>query len=380
MTEKLYDADAYLFSFDATVVSCTAEGEFFSVVLDRTAFFPEGGGQGADRGTLNDLPVCHVRLADGVIYHRLATAIAPGTAVHGQVDEMTRLRRMQDHTGEHIFSGLVHSRFGYENVGFHLGDGEMTMDYSGELTAEQVSDLERDANLIIRQNRPVTCVYPDQATLDALSYRSKKELTGPVRIVTVEGVDVCACCAPHVSTTAQVGTLVITDRVRWKGGVRLHARCGADAFDWLDLLRRDENALSSLFSAPRGQIFPAAEKLSEENKELHRQLSELRREQAFSRVEAFSPKVADGLLCLAGADGNLLREAALAFAQKCTGVAVCVTPDGCGLRYAMASAEDLSVRANEICTALNGKGGGDRRLRQGRFNCDLAAAEAYFAE
>lgn len=379
MTEKLYDADAYLFSFTAAVLSCDAVGDGYEAVLDRTCFFPEGGGQGADRGILGGLEVLHVRLSDGVIYHRLPAPLTPGTTVSGTVNAEERLRRMQDHTGEHIFSGLVDSHFGYANVGFHLGDREMTMDYDGELTPEQVADLEREANRIIWEDRKVTCVYPDAQTLAGMTYRSKKELTGAVRIVTVDGVDTCACCAPHVRSTAQVGMLVITDRVNWKGGVRLHARCGRDALAYLNELRRDESALSSLCSAPRGQIFPAAEKLTRERDELRERLTGLRRQTALDRVA--SCEKTDGDLCLFfdDADGNLLRDAALAAAEKCAGIALCVTGTDGALRYAAASlSPGLRERMKALASVLNGKGGGDDRVQQGRFACDASSVREQF--
>ena len=198
-TEKLYDIDSELFAFDATVLSCEkAEKGGYAVVLDRTAFFPESGGQYADRGTLGGIVVTDVHIKDECITHLVEQPIPVGSTVHGVLDAELRLAKMQCHTGEHIISGIAHKHYGYENVGFHLGNGEMTMDLDGELTPEQIASLEREANEVVWRNVAVRAEYPDAETLKNLNYRSKLDLSDGVRIVTVEGVDACACCAPHV--------------------------------------------------------------------------------------------------------------------------------------------------------------------------------------
>ena len=214
MTLKLYDNDSFLFSFSARVLSCESAGERWRAVLDRTAFFPEGGGQPADPGTLGGVPVLDVQEEPDGIAHYLPSPLPEGETVQGELDRAVRLRRMQNHTGEHILCGLAHRHYGYENVGFHLGEDAVTMDLSGELTPEQLRALEREANEVVWEDVPVTARYPDPAELPHLTYRSKLELTENVRLVTIEGYDVCACCAPHVQHTGQkIGRASCRERV-----------------------------------------------------------------------------------------------------------------------------------------------------------------------
>ena len=229
MTRKLYDENSHLSSFDAAVRSCVPVHDLWQIVLDQTAFFPEGGGQGADTGMLNAARVLDVQEMGGEIVHITDTPLTPGEMVHGKLDWEKRFRRMQEHSGEHIISGLVHKLYGYRNVGFHLGDETVTMDYDGELTREQLSELEWLANEAVWKNVPITAVYPPEDVLQTIEYRSKLELTENVRIVTIEGYDVCACCAPHVSHTGEIGAIKIIDSMRHRGGVRLTILCGVDA-------------------------------------------------------------------------------------------------------------------------------------------------------
>ena len=206
MTIKLYDQDSHLKHFTATVRTCAPAGEGkWQVELDQTAFFPEGGGQPADGGTLGGHNVLDVQEAGDSILHTVDGPLEPGTQVEGDLDWPLRFRRMQCHSGEHIISGLAHSLYGCTNVGFHLGENEVILDFDQELTAEQLEQLETLANQIVAENRPITAEYPDPEVLKTLDYRSKLDLTENIRIVTVETCDVCACCAPHVSRTGEIG-------------------------------------------------------------------------------------------------------------------------------------------------------------------------------
>ena len=193
MTEKLYYADAYLKKFTGTVVSCTEEKKGFAVALDRTAFYPEGGGQPGDTGALGGVRVLDTREREGEIVHLCASPLAPGAEVSGALDWARRFDLMQQHSGEHIVSGLICGKFGCDNVGFHLGGETVVIDFNAVLTAEELSDVEARANEVIWENRPFRAAYPDAEELRTLSYRSKKELDGPVRIVECPGADRCAC-------------------------------------------------------------------------------------------------------------------------------------------------------------------------------------------
>ena len=229
MTTRLFDADSHLRSFTACVLACTENDGKYEVELDATAFFPEGGGQCGDRGTLGGVNVLDTVERGGTILHICAGPLPAGSEVRGEVDAELRFSNMQTHSGEHIVSGIVHRLFGYDNVGFHL-DGAATLDFSGELTAEDIARVELLANEAVWKNLPVTARYPSPDELAGLEYRSKLDLTENVRIVTIEGVDVCACCAPHVSRTGEIGLIKITDFMRHRGGVRLTMLAGRRAF------------------------------------------------------------------------------------------------------------------------------------------------------
>ena len=226
MTEKLFYEDSHLKQFTAVVQECLKSGDRYQVVLNRTAFFSEGGGQYADTGMLEAVHVLDVQEKDGTIYHLTDGELIPGTEVTGRIDWEERFMKMQQHTGEHIVSGLVHARFGYRNVGFHLGTTDCTMDFNGEIKKEELLEIELEANKAVIQNLDVIVTYPSVEELESLEYRSKIEIEGQVRIVTIPGYDVCACCAPHVSKTGEIGQIKLTNVQRYKGGVRVTMLCG----------------------------------------------------------------------------------------------------------------------------------------------------------
>ena len=229
VTKKLYYEDSFLFQFDACVLACELKGDVWAVVLDRTAFYPEGGGQPADTGTLGEARVLDVHEAGGSIAHTTDAPLPVGMRVEGRVDARRRLDHMQQHTGEHILSGLLHSLYGADNVGFHIGPDTVRMDMSLELTAQQLADAELAANQVVWQDVPVQCAWPGPEQLADAEYRSKKVLDGPVRLVTVPGADCCACCGTHLYTTGQVGAIKILSSQNYKGGVRLTVACGGRA-------------------------------------------------------------------------------------------------------------------------------------------------------
>ena len=231
MTIKLYDKDPHLTTFKAQVLSCEKmpDGNY-AIILDQTAFFPEEGGQDCDEGTLNEIKVDHVAInKDNTITHFLSKPIPAGNTVNGILDYATRFDRMQQHTGEHILSGLIHNLYGFDNVGFHLSSDYTTFDTNGVLSDDEVIALEKAANKIIADNLKVRTYFPDKAQLDTLSYRSKIDIDGEVRLVEIPGVDLCACCAPHVDYTGQIGQIKIVDYKRHRGGMRFTILCGMRA-------------------------------------------------------------------------------------------------------------------------------------------------------
>lgn len=381
LTEKLYDTDAYLQVFSAKVLSCVPVGEGFDVVLDRTAFFPEGGGQYGDAGSLGGVRVTDTQIRGEVIYHRTDVPLTVGETVEGQIDFFERFRRMQNHSGEHIVSGIVHSLFGYENVGFHLGADFMTMDYSGELSPTDLEAVEAAANRAVWDNREIICRYPAKEELKTLPYRSKKELTGAIRIVCVTGIDLCACCAPHVKRTGEVGAIVISDAIRWKGGTRLTVHCGPDALREHEKLRTDERALSALFSAPRGENASVAERMQRDFADLRRRYGLLQRDAALLRLAQLPEGEKNLCFVLPDGDADTLRAAANEGIKKCSGAFVCLTgADTEGYKYVIAASGNLRAKAKEINAALQGRGGGSETMIQGSFAASEKEIRDYFKE
>lgn len=249
MTKKLYDLDAYATEFDATVISCEKAEEngaaVYYVVLDQTLFFPEEGGQSPDKGTLGECNVMDVQIKGDVITHTLDAPLKPGAAVHGILNWSHRFYNMQQHSGEHIFSGIVHKKFGYDNVGFHLSDAIVTMDFNGILTEQDAAEVEYEVNEVIVKNLPVQVTFPSREELAVLDYRSKIEIEGQVRIVTIPGVDVCACCAPHVRQTGEIGMLKVMSVQNHRGGVRISMLCG---FRALEAFRQKDQIVTAVAS------------------------------------------------------------------------------------------------------------------------------------
>lgn len=269
-TKKLYYKDTHQIDFTAKVISCkTVEtGDMILVELDQTAFFPEEGGQKPDTGYIEDFPVLDVQIKGDIIVHALPIdamdSCQVGTTVHGEVDWNQRFDFMQQHTGEHIISGLVHSYYGFDNVGFHLGYEEVTMDFNGILTLEQLRDIEKMANQAIYQNLPVIASFPNRQDLAAMTYRSKLNLVENVRIVRIPGIDVCACCAPHVDSTGQIGIIKIIDVQSHRGGVRLNILCGKRALEDYNKRLDCVTDVSVLLSSKPLEIGVATKRLKDE--------------------------------------------------------------------------------------------------------------------
>lgn len=242
-TEKLFYQDVYLQDTTATVLACEATRDGFAVVLDRTVFYPEGGGQYGDHGRIDEIPVTDCYYQDEVICHLCTRPLPVGKTVRLMLDWDLRYRRMQEHSGEHLISGIIYRDFGYDNVGFHMGSEAVTIDYNGPINADQLLAIEDEANTIIYQNRPIEILYPDDQELSSYQFRSKKELTGKIRLVRVPSCDLCACCGTHVRTTGEIGLIHFTSAIRYKGGVRLTLQLGRNA---LEDYRRKDNSLKQL--------------------------------------------------------------------------------------------------------------------------------------
>ena len=365
MTDKLYETDSYAQTFTATVTACTPVAGGFAVVLDRTAFFPEGGGQPFDTGRLGAARVLAVHTDGETITHTTDAPLPVGAAVEGVLDWDRRLDAMQQHTGEHILSGTLHRLYGAENVGFHIGSPYVRMDTSIPLTAEQLAEAEAQANAAVRADTPVRCHVPDPDTLAHTEYRSKKELEGPVRLVEAGG-DRCACCGTHLARTGEVGLIKIVSSQHYKGGMRLAVACGQRAYDAVATGWADAEAAGRRLSAPVGSLEAAVTRLQGGEAQLKQRLADLQNALATACAAAAKPGV-PCTLWAAGADGDGLRRIALAVAAETGAVCCALAPGGQGLAYALAAAPAGDVRS--LCKALNqafdGRGGGKPAFCQG---------------
>lgn len=378
-TRKLYYDDPFISQFEARVLSCVPAGDGYDVVLDATAFFPEGGGQTADRGVLDSVRVLDAHEREGLVLHRTDGPLPEGASVTGRIDWPDRFRKMQNHSGEHIVSGLVHAKYGFENVGFHLGEDGCVVDFSGELGRAELDEIENAANAVVWQNLPVTAAFPSPAELEAMPYRSKLALTENVRIVSIPGVDMCACCAPHVTSTGQIGLIKILDCMRHQGGVRLWIRSGADAL--ADYRRRygDTAAVSALLSVPQEQIAAGTEKLLAQRESLQRQLTGLQHQMVEAQAAAIEPTAGD-LLLFTQADEAGLRLLANAGRDKCGGVCAVFSGQDGDFRFVMASArQDMRAYIKQNGPALKARGGGQERMVSGRSAASKAELEAFFS-
>ena len=379
-TKKLYYEQPYLAQFCAKVLSCTpvASGHF-AVVLDQTAFYPEGGGQPADHGSLGGACVLDARDEDGTVVHITASPVRVGETVQGDVDWMRRFDHMQQHTGEHLLSGVIKSQFGYDNVGFHIGPDVVRVDVSGPLSEQDVREIEQAVNWVIWQNGEVRALWSTPEELADMPYRSKKELEGPVRIIDAAGADLCACCGTHVARCAEVGAVKVLSAQNYKGGTRLSIVCGMRALRDYTIKCENASQISNLLSAKVNEIAPAVERLQAESEELKARIARLENDLFACRARQ-----------LAGTEGPVLFEENLRpdslrrlcteLSEVCSGVCAAFSgSDEEGYSYAVCQKSgDVSAFNRAMNAALNGRGGGRGELAQGTVHAAREAIETYF--
>lgn len=366
MTERLYYKDSHTREFEAEVLLCEPEGDFFKVILDKTAFFPEGGGQYADTGQIGGVRVLDVKEREGQIWHKTEKPLTPGTKVQGCIDWEQRFDRMQQHTGEHIVSGLVHQKFGYDNVGFHLGEDYCTMDFNGPITKEQLKEIEREANQAVFANLPVTVLYPSKEELEDLDYRSKIEIQGQVRLISIPGCDLCACCAPHMDTTGEIGLIKLVSMVNYKGGERITLLAGMRALKDYEEKEANVKAISALLCAKEPEIAQAVEHLKEEQANLKRKNSSLQKK--FLRYLAEEINVEDPVVTVFEEElaGDAPRELMNLLLEKGAGVCAVFADNQEGFRYVIGShTKDVRPLCRKLNEALDGRGGGKPEMVQG---------------
>ena len=378
-TIKLYYQDAFMQEFDAVVLDCTAEKKGFLVTLDRTAFYPEGGGQPADHGTLGGVQVLDVHEKDGVILHTCNKPLTPGEKVHGVLDWQRRFDNMQQHSGEHIVSGMLCSTFHCDNVGFHMGTDTVIIDYNAEISWEQVLEIEARANQYIWENHSFTAFYPSPEELKELPYRSKKELTGPVRITTFPGADLCACCGTHVKESGQVGLVKFLSCQKFRDGVRLELLCGKRAFDYLAMNWEQNSAVGrSLSVKPEGPTAAVSRVLGEiqQLKERCKALEEAH----FSAMAEQLAGQGDVLLVQEEMSSDSLRRLCDAVSQTCGGRCAAFAGSGTRYQYAIiAPGQDIRDLVKALNSTLSGRGGGRDSFAQGSVQAGEADIRAFFA-
>ena len=378
-TVKLYYENAFTQDFTAVVESCGAVKGGFAVVLDRTAFYPEGGGQPADHGTLGEARVLDVHEKDGVVTHLCDRELPVGAAVSGRIDWARRFDHMQQHSGEHIVSGMLCSTFHCDNVGFHMGADVVTIDYNADITWEQVLEVEQRANAYIWEDHPVHIWYLSPAELAALPYRSKKELTGAVRITEFPGADMCACCGTHVERSGHVGLVKFLSCQKFRDGVRLELLCGRRAADYLSACWEQARQIGQSLSVKPEASFPAVSRMQAEL--LHAKECAARlEEQSFAHTAAEYAGKGDTVLVTGPLEGDGARRLCDAVAQTCGGrCAVFAGEDG-AYRYAVIhTGQDIRPLVKDMNDTLHGRGGGRDGFAQGSAACTAEEIRVFFS-
>ena len=379
-TNKLFYADTHLTEFSAVVVDCFEGKNGFEVELDQTAFYPEGGGQAADRGTLGGIEVLHVHEDGERVLHRMERALAVGETVTGVIDYDHRFDLMQQHSGEHIVSGLINARYGHHNVGFHMGIQSITIDFDGMIPPEDLPGIESLANAAVYKNVPLHIWTPTPEELPEVAYRTKRALPWPVRIVEVPGIDCCACCGLHVARTGEIGLIKLFSMVKFRQGVRIEMLCGQRAFDFLSRSHEQNRQVSAAFSAKLLETGEAAGKMNELLESQKRRIAELE-----TRIFRFDADRCTGrgdcLLIRAQLDSVGVRRLADLTAEACGGTAAVFSenPDG-SFSYCLIHRDgDLRAFNREMTAALNGRGGGRPECQMGTVRCTKAALLQHFA-
>ncbi len=379
MTEKLYYIDAYIREFDASVISCEEKNGNYEVVLDRTAFFPEEGGQSADTGFIGDVRVIDARERGGVIYHITDGSLRIGGIASCRIDFEDRYAKMQCHTAEHILSGYFKRLYGFDNVGFHLGTTDVTMDINGVLTRKELDEVELLANMAVYANVPVTAYFPTPEELSALEYRSKLDLTENVRIVKVGDYDTCACCAPHVASSGEIGIIKMLDFEKHRGGLRIHMAAGKRAL--LDYREKYANTakISALLCEPQATVASAVDRLLAQQSQLTARVKSLLLEKARGEALRVEPTSGNAVFLFDDMSHDELREFCNYANSRIGGVLVALSGADGEYKYTVMSDDpELQALVKRMNTELGGRGGGKGSFAQGTLYTDLYKIKQYF--
>ena len=380
-TRKLYYEDSHLRTFSAEVLSCEKTDKGYEIILDATAFYPEGGGQAADTGTLNGIRVTDTRERGETVVHFCESALEVGAVAEGFIDYENRFHRMQQHSGEHIVSGIINRRYGYHNVGFHMGSDIITIDFDGVIPAEDLAAIEAEANGAVWQNLPLKVWYPSEAELPDVPYRTKRALPWPVRIVEVPGFDICACCGTHVQATGEIGLIKLFSVMGFRGGTRMEMACGASALKLLNEAYEQNRQVSQAFSAKIEETGAAARRMNEVEAQLKYRIVGLEK-QIFAGISASYAGKGNVVHFEENLDNTAVRDLADAIADTCGGTAAVFSgSDESGYAFCLVTRQgDLRQLGKEMTKVLGGRGGGKPAFQQGRVQAKKAEIAAFFAD
>ncbi len=379
-TRKLYYEDTHLSAFTARVLDCREAKGGYAVILDATAFYPEGGGQAGDTGILGGVRVLDTREQGEEVVHLCEKPLEIGAQVEGILDFEARFLRMQQHSGEHIVSGILNRRYGCHNVGFHMGSQIITIDFDAVIPEADLPDIEAEANRAVWQNLPIRCWYPSAEELPQVSYRTKRALPWPVRIVEVPGFDSCACCGTHVKATGEIGLIKLFSVMGFRGGTRMEMACGKAALDILNSAFEQNRQVSQAFSAQITETGAAARRMNEALAEQKYRITSLER-QIFAAIAQSCAGKGDVLHFAENLDNVAVRELADAIAETCGGRAAVFSgsKEG-GYAFCLVTRSgDLRSLGRDMTQALQGRGGGKPICQQGRVNAKRPEIEAFFA-
>ena len=359
------------------VLECSPVSGGYAVVLDQTVFFPEGGGQPCDLGKIGGIDVVDVQEKHGVVYHKTTGALESGTEVLCEIDWKRRFSLMQNHSGEHIVSGLIHSHYGYDNVGFHMGSDRITLDINGVISREDLRKVECEANNVVWKNVPIRAYFPNAEELQCLEYRSKLELTENVRIVEISGVDRCACCAPHVKNTGEIGMIRLLGMQAYKGGVRISMLCGERALEQAFMVQDQIEQLGVLFSVQQENVQNAVENLLKKQEELNAEKIRLTQE-LLKKLAEDVPGTQRLLWMSVEYDGEDLRFLANLLAERNQGVTALFGKNG---RFILIShTQDVRPLGQKLREQFHARGGGSERMVQGTISAEWNAIESFFSQ
>ena len=378
--EKLYETNAFLTHFSAMVESCVQGKKGWDIILNQTAFYPEGGGQPYDIGVLGGVNVLEVHEREGRVVHTCDAPLKVGAEVEGEIDWERRFDLMQQHSGEHIISGIAHSKWGCDNVGFHMGADVITIDLNTLIDEVQLQQLEQEVNRYIWENHPIQIDFPSPEELEVLPYRSKKALTGRVRIVSFPGADMCACCGTHVATSGQVGLVKLLSVQKFRDGVRIELVCGKRAMDYLNRVWEQNRTVSNLLSAKPMDTSSAVQRLMDESAQLKSRILTMEEAQFAALAQQYID--ADNVILFqAGLTPDGLRRLCDKILQGCGGRCACFSGDDeSGYKYAVGEKEgDLRAFTKEMNQSLNGRGGGKPNFVQGSVSAGRSAIEEFFS-